>query len=232
MSWNKHLSRYAARHGGQFFGCNDSGTGAISLGSDGVAVLEYKGGLMMINIAHVNTGNFVRGYAVVSVQAQLERTYQLSLGAKKALVAGAHIVLRQMDKGIGAVAGEMNLIPDYGFPEVYGGRHISTSDQHFTKNILKDLDLRKALLSQPDSGVKVAQSGAEEGQHCVQARAPLVKGAFTGVDDWDLSWPDGFDQERAQARLHSNDFPQRLDALVHLAWAAQRAVLQWRMPSV
>jgi len=231
MSWNKHLSRYTALHGGQFFGCNDSDSGSprIDNGVDGFAFLEYRDLPVAVNLVSGATGGLTLSYRVaVSMHARLKGDYLLFVGEKNTPLQGIHIVLRQVDKESDAQSGEKNITSEHGISEVYRGRQIRTSDPGFTKNVLKDLELCHTLQAQPRGRIKVVRSGAEEGWHCVQASAPLGNDLLDEYGHWDLSWPeqgDLADREEMERRLGDNDFSRRLDALIHLAWAARSAVL-------
>ena len=235
MSWNNNLYAYAQDRGGTYFHGAASGWSTVC-GWDATLLLEHQGRPMPVSCVVASSGRYGVSYAAqVQLSCELERDYNLEIGPKGAVRQGLNTVLSQLDRGAERLGQDVDLHRDYGFPEVTGGRRIKTDDPEFTGMVLRDLDLRTCLLEHPKYALRVcknAPSFFSTGVHVVTAWTGLG-----GVnDDWDLGGePDVLlmsreeQQKWVDARIRTS-FAPRLDALIELAKAAQRAVTTWRMP--
>ena len=228
MSWNNRLYVYSQKRGAA---CFDTGKDAWS----GVALLEHKGQPMLVKCWTVYSRYNSAHKIQVQLHCQLERSYTLKIGPKTGLSKGINVILGQLDKGLERLNKDVDLYRDYGFHEVTAGRSIKTSDQEFTQMVLRDLELRSALLKNPVYGVRIAPNvpkwvGGEE--HLITAWCEVNDLDLTTQNGWDLGDVDddwGTPEQHLQ-RLESPAFAQKLDALVELAKAAHGAALTWRMP--
>lgn len=226
MSWNDRLYFYAQKRGAVYLGRMDGKsilTDEVWTEHDGVVLLEHKGQPLLIK-CWLNKGRYSDDQAVqVQLNCELERPYYLNIGPKSALRKGLSGILGQREKV-------------YGFPEVVKGRSIKTDDEEFTKMVLRDLELRNALMKQPKYALCIEPNAPKcvgGGEHCITAWCRLDSGAAATDPEWDLDdvGDDWGTREQQRKRLDSEMFAQKLDALVELAKAAHGAVLTWRMPS-
>ena len=226
MSWNAQLYFYAQKRNGTYLGRMNGKFGLTDeayLQHDGVAVLEHKGAPLLIKSWSDMDRYGTRRGVQVQLNCELERPYSCNISRKNTLRKGLGIILPGKDK-------------EYGFPEVTTGRSIKTDDKEFTKMVLRDLELRNLLTKNLDYGLDIEPNAPKcvgGGGHCITA--------WCRLDSWtvetDLKWDivdlddDWGTPEQVRARLDSEQFAQKLDALVELAKAAHGALLAWRMPT-
>lgn len=231
MSWNDNLYLYAQARGGEYFG----GSGDWMddwlddwTGWDGMLLREHKGAPMVVCCRVIPGGRGADGHrAQVLLRCELERDYRLKIGPQNLVRQGLNLVLDTLDRGAERLNREVDIYRDYDFPEVTRGRGIKTDDPDFTQLVLRDPELRRLLLEQPEGGVTVGKSapeGAPGPMHLVTAWADLKDWDLGSREDWMCS-----PQEQRQ-RLEEGNFVQKLDALISLAKAAHGAVMTWRMP--
>ena len=237
MSWNDNLYCYAQKRGGKYLGGKPYGislTDTLWTEWDGILILEYKGAPMVVQSQSYGGGRQAESHrAQVALGCELEREYTLKISPKTALRQGMNTVLGQLDKGIGRLNQEIELYRDYGCPEVLAGRTVRTNEPQFTQTVLRDLELRNALLANPKAGVRVEYSAPA----CMPGPAHLVTawyefgGLNSDQDNWDIDTLDPYDAREVQRRkLERSVFPEKLDALIGLAKAVHGAVMAWRMP--
>ncbi|MBQ8851915.1 MAG: hypothetical protein IJZ66_05705 [Oscillibacter sp.] len=229
MSWNNRLYVYAQKRGAA---CFDTGRYDWT----GVALLEHKGQPVVVKCWRVYNRYGSTNTIQVQLRCQLERPYTLKIGEKTALRKGINTVLGQLDKGVERLSKDVDLYRDYGFPEVTAGRGIKTDDGEFTQMVLRDLELRTALVNNPSYGLRIEPNAPKwiDGQeHLITAWCEVNDLDLTTQNGWDLGDMDDDwgtpDQHREY--IESSSFAKKLDALVNLAKAAHGAVLTWRMPA-
>lgn len=228
MSWDFSLYAYSLQRGGQYFGCYDEWGGW-----DGMLVLEYRGEPALVRCNQTSVGRGATTHtAEALLRCTLQRDYALKISPKNAFRQGAKTVFGHLDKGARRLGVDIGLgaFRDYGYPEVTKGRTVSTSDPEFTKMVLRDLELRNALLSQPKFGLLVREcvprSSEPAPMHAVIAWVGMDMGS-----DLDLGEPDFWASYEEKLRaLGEKNFFEKLDALLALAACARRAVTAWRMP--
>lgn len=227
MSWNDQLYLYVQKRGGVYLGRMERKRGLTdeaSMQHGGVAVLEHKGAPLLIKSWSDVDRYTIRRGVQVQLNCELERPYSCSITPKSSLRKGLGSILPGKDK-------------DYGFPEVTAGRGISTNHREFTKMVLRDLELRNALMNSPSYGLDIEPNTPRcvgGGGHCITAWCRIDSGAAGAIaPEWDILEldEDWGTPEQMRRRLDSEDFTQKLDALVELAKAAHGAVLTWRMPN-
>ena len=228
MSWNDQLYLYVQKRGGVYLGRMDSKSGQNDeayMQHGGVAVLEYKGTTLLIKSWSDIDRYTIRRGVQVQLNCELERPYRCSISRKNAL-----------RKGLSGILGQKN--NDYGVPEATAGRSIKTDDREFTKMVLRDLDLRNALMNNPGYGLDIEPNTPNcvgGGGHCITAWCRLDTGAAgSTAPEWDIIDldDDWGTPEQIRKRLDSEMFAQKLDDLVALAKAAHNAVTTWRMPVI
>lgn len=230
MSWNAQLYFYAQKRDGIYLGRMDGKFGlAVAdeayMQHDGVAVLEHKGAPLLIKSWSDMDRYAIRRGVQVQLNCELERPYSCNISRKNTLRKGLGIILPGKDK-------------EYGFPEATSGRSIKTDDKEFTKMVLRDLELRNLLTKNLDYGLDIEPNAPKcvgGGEHCITAWCRLDSSLATGTiaPEWDIvdMDDDWGTPEQVRARLDSEQFAQKLDALVELAKAAYNAVTVWRMPA-
>ena len=233
MSWNNRLYFYAKRKGVVYLGGMD-GRKNLLVGVDGVVLLEHKGQPVLVRCQKHSTRYTYEKQIQVQLNCTLERPYFLRIETKNALSKGMNTVLGQLDKGVKLLSKEVDLYEDYGYPEVTVGRDIKTDDEEFTQMVLRDLELRTALLKHPTYGLRIEPNVpkyVEGGSHCITVYCRVVN-SLSSSSEWDL---EDFDEDWGTPEQHikhmdSEAFAQKLDQLVFLAQAAHDAVTAWRMP--
>lgn len=226
MSWNAQLYFYAQKRNGTYLGRMNGKFGLTDeayLQHDGVAVLDHKGAPLLIKSWSDMDRYGTRRGVQVQLNCELEHPYSCNISRKNTLRKGLGIILPGKDK-------------EYGFPEVTTGRSIKTDDKEFTKMVLRDLELRNLLTKNLDYGLDIEPNAPK----CVGGSGHCIT-AWCRLDSWtvetDLKWDivdlddDWGTPEQVRARLDSEQFAQKLDALVELAKAAHGALLAWRMPT-
>lgn len=190
---------------------------------------EYKGLSVLLGTILPSGGKTaydVTYYA--AIEMVLQKSYRLSIGGAGSVMRGINLALRQLDQVVDSVKGEKNLIPDYGFPEVYQGRRISTDNQAFTKSVVRDLELRNLLRARKPYSVKICASDYLDTHHTVFAYAPHSYMENTELDEETERLVGDVEELRLKAKQEK--FSRRIDDLILLAWVARAAVLQWPMP--
>ena len=149
---------------------------------------------------------------------------------------GHNTVLGVLDRGLEKLPSGPDLHEDYGCPEVTRGRTITTTDRSFTKLVLRDLELRNALLASPKDGLLILPGPGREGLHLVESYSypdsmytdwysePMNTGP-----DWTDTEEERAEKEEKLAELAQDTFFPRLEKVIGLTKAARGAALTWRM---
>ncbi len=226
MSWNDRLYFYAQKRGGTYLGRMDGKsvlTDEVWTEHDGVMLLDHKGQPLLVK-CWLNRMRYSEEQVVqAQLNCALERPYYFRVSPQSGLSKGLRGILPGKDK-------------EYGYPEVLKGRSLKTDHKEFTKMVLRDLDLRNALMKNPSYGLCIEPNAPKcvgGGEHCITAWCRVDSGAGATDPTWDLNevGDDWGSPEQQRQRLDSPAFAQQLDALVELAKAAHGAVLTWRMPA-
>lgn len=148
MSWNEMLYAYQKEKGGVFMGSRAADW-------DGELVLSYRDEPLIIRTVGESNGRYTTTSIRVRLAIHLERDYELRIRPKSAMSTGLNTVLGVLDRGLEKLPSGPDLHEDYGCPEVTRGRTITTTDRSFTKLVLRDLELRNALLASPKDGLLI-----------------------------------------------------------------------------
>lgn len=232
MSWNEMLYAYQKEKGGVFMGSRAADW-------DGELVLSYRDEPLIIRTVGESNGRYTTTSIRVRLAIHLERDYELRIRPQSAVSTGFHTVLGVLDRGLEKLPSGPDLHEDYGCPEVTRGRTITTTDRSFTKLVLRDLELRNALLASPKDGLLILPGPGREGLHLVESYSyPQSTGAdwYSELRDLKPDWTDS-EEERVEKRerrenldeLARNTLCPRLDKLIGLTKAARGAALTWRM---
>ncbi len=215
MSWNEILYVYQKEKGGVFMGSRAADW-------DGELILSCRDEPLVVRTIYETPGGSASTTIRnrwISIRARimicLERDYELRIRPQSAVSTGFHTVL-----GV-------------------RGRIITTTDRSFTKLVLRDLELRNALLASPKDGLLILPGPGREGMHLVESWSyPESTGAdwYSELRDLKPDWTDS-EEERVEKRerwenldeLARNTLCPRLDKLIGLAKAARGAALTWRM---
>lgn len=196
----------------------------------GSVYTEYKGLPMQLSLVPISGGNTGYNYSYyASIEMELQKPFRLTIGPSGPIMQGINFALRQVDKAVDAVKGEQNLIPDYGFPDVYKGRHISTDNRAFAKLVLQDLELRNILCARKTFEVRIAPSEYNQCHHTVSVCA-LQSHIENPTLDEATEREVGTSKE-LRLKATQAAFARRLDDLILSAWAARAAAMQWKMDS-
>ena len=232
MSWNEMLYAYQKEKGGVFMGSRAADW-------DGELVLSYRDEPLIIRTVGESNGRYTTTSIRARIMICLERDYELRIRPKSAMSTGLNTVLGVLDRGLEKLPSGPDLHEDYGCPEVTRGRTITTTDRSFTKLVLRDLELRNALLASPKDGLLILPGPGREGLHLVESYSyPQSTGAdwYSELRDLKPDWTDS-EEERVEKRerrenldeLARNTLCPRLDKLIGLTKAARGAALTWRM---
>ena len=239
MSWNEILYVYQKEKGGVFMGSRAADW-------DGELILSCRDEPLVVRTIYETPGGSASTTIRnrwISIRARimicLERDYELRIRPKSAMSTGLNTVLGVLDRGLEKLPSGPDLHEDYGCPEVTRGRTITTTDRSFTKLVLRDLELRNALLASPKDGLLILPGPGREGLHLVESYSyPQSTGAdwYSELRDLKPDWTDS-EEERVEKRerrenldeLARNTLCPRLDKLIGLTKAARGAALTWRM---
>ena len=112
----------------------------------------------------------------------------------------------------------------------------TSTDRSFTKLVLRDLELRNALLASPKDGLLILPGPGREGLHLVESYSypdsmytdwysePMNTGP-----DWTDTEEERAEKEEKLAELAQDTFFPRLEKVIGLTKAARGAALTWRM---
>ena len=229
MSWNEELYFYQKEKGGVFMGSRTADW-------DGELVLSYRDEPLIIRTVGENSGRYTTTSIRARLAIRLERDYELRIRPQSAMSTGLNTVLGVLDRGLERLPSGPDLHEDYGCPEVTRGRTITTTDRAFTKLVLRDLELRNALLASPKDGLLILPGPGREGLHLVESYSypdsmytdwypePMDTGA-----EWTYTEEDRARREEKLAEQARSTFIPRLEKLVALAKTARGAALTWRM---
>ena len=239
MSWNEILYVYQKEKGGVFMGSRAADW-------DGELILSCRDEPLVVRTIYETPGGSASTTIRnrwISIRARimicLERDYELRIRPQSAMSTGLNTVLGVLDRGLEKLPSGPDLHEDYGCPEVTQGRTITTTDRSFTKLVLRDLELRNALLTSPKDGLLILPGPGREGLHLVESYSyPQSTGAdwYSELRDLKPDWTDS-EEERVEKRerrenldeLARNTLCPRLDKLIGLTKAARGAALTWRM---
>lgn len=218
---NRILYWYAGQRGYAHFGCCEG----ESYGSS--VMLTHRELPMLMHTVSVQSGRYETAWLCVFAQLELDKPYFLSIGKKGKLMGAVHTALRGADRAVDAVAGEKNLIVDYGYPEVYRGRHIRTDHVAFTGDVLKDLELRTQLEQSKKASVLISPAARGTRAHSVCVRILVGDLELLDLTDGGLyTEQDRFERENAHRLAAASE---TLDRLITLTYAARDAALRWRI---
>ena len=229
MSWNEELYFYQKEKGGVFMGSRAADW-------DGELVLSYRDEPLIIRTVGESNGRYTTTSIRVRLAIHLERDYELRIRPKSAMSTGLNTVLGVLDRGLEKLPSGPDLHEDYGCPEVTRGRTITTTDRSFTKLVLRDLELRNALLASPKDGLLILPGPGREGLHLVESYSypdsmytdwysePMNTGP-----DWTDTEEERAEKEEKLAELAQDTFFPRLEKVIGLTKAARGAALTWRM---
>ena len=222
MSWNDQLYIYTQKRGGTYLGRMEEKhalTDESYMQHGGMALLMHKGAPLLIKSwCDMDRYSIQRGVQV-QLNCELERPYFFSVTPKNILRKGLNFIMTGKEK-------------EYGFPELTAGRGIKTDNKEFTKAVLRDLELRNALMKNTDYGLDIEPNVPKcvgGGSQCITAWCRLDSGMAGSIaPEWGILDTDGVYTNPEQ--LDSPAFTRKLDDLVALAKIAHDALVTWRMP--
>lgn len=220
MSWNQCLYAYHQKVGGQFLAGEED---------DGELILTYREQPLSIRLDTVAAGRGTVHNVRARTAVRLERPYTLRIGGKSTVSTGVNAVLGVLDLGLEKLPKGLDLREDYGYPEFTRDRIVRTNDRPFTKRVLSDMALRKAMDASPQDKLAVMPGPGPDGLHLVEVTAQDPNLAGSGwplcgydLDDMSVEWKEFY--SRAQAEF----FP-RIERLLALVKTARDGVAAWRM---
>ena len=218
MHWNEALYLYHLNRGGTCLGPWDGKWYSQLL-------LEHKGQPLVIRGEAIPSGNSYTLLARSLLSLELEQPYQLTVSKRSLLNRGVNLVMAR---------------EDFGYPEISQTRRIRTDHIPFTRQVLRDLELRQALEQCPALALSVSSATPGLGR----AHILEVHGNMSNLGDNvgnqysdDSAFPSGLSRDEVQqyidtGRYDIREFQASLDGMIALAVAARDALTRWPIPSM
>lgn len=216
MHWNEALYLYHLNRGGTFLG-PWGGKWYSQL------MLEHKGQPLVIRGESIPGDRSDSMLTRAFLPLELEQPYQLTVSRHSLLNRGVNLVMAR---------------EDFGYPEISQTRRIRTDHIPFTRQVLRDLELRQALERCPDLALSVYPAVPALGRAHVLDVHGTVSALDSGVSSdffdsisfsLDLS-RDELQQYIDTGRYDIGEFQANLDKMIALTVAARDALNRWPIP--
>ena len=221
IDWNLFLAGYQKSRGGSFFSC---GRERLNQCDSQLVLPDGEEPPLLILLRQCAEGRSSWNNLIARTTVHLDGAYRLHIRRKDLTGAGFQTLM--------SLAGERR---DYGDPAALKGRVVTTEDRAFTKLVLGDLELRRALTARPGDSLRVSPGPLNDGNHTVEVcenfdgtltqRSPWLTDHMAALTD-DCFLKD-IREETALQKAAQKDFDQQMDGFLAFLRAARDAVKRW-----
>lgn len=222
IDWNLFLAGYQKCRGGSFFSC---GRERLNQCDSQLVLPDGEEPPLLILLRQCAEGRSSWNNLIARTTVHLDGAYRLHIRRKDLTGAGFQTLM--------SLAGERR---DYGDPAALKGRVVTTEDRAFTKLVLGDLELRRALTARPGDSLRVSPSPLNDGNHTVEVCCENFDGTLTQCSPWltdhmaaltDDCFLKDIREETALQKAAQKDFDQQMDGFLAFLRAARDAVKRW-----
>ena len=165
IDWNLFLAGYQKSRGGSFFSC---GRERLNQCDSQLVLSDGEEPPLLILLQRCAEGRSSWNSLIARTTIPLDGSYSLHIRRKDLTGAGFQTLM--------SLAGERR---DYGDPAALKGRVVTTDDRAFTKLVLGDLELRRALTARPGDSLRVSPGPLNDGNHTVEVCCENFDGTGT-----------------------------------------------------
>ena len=222
IDWNLFLAGYQKRPGGSFFSW---GRERLHPCDRQLVLPDGEEPPLLILLRQCAEGRSSWNNLIARTTVHLDGAYRLHIRRKDLTGAGFQTLM--------SLAGERR---DYGDPAALKGRVVTTEDRAFTKLVLGDLELRRALTARPGDSLRVSPGPLNDGNHTVEVCCENFDGTLTQRSPWltdhmaaltDDCFLKDIREETALQKAAQKDFDQQMDGFLAFLRAARDAVKRW-----
>lgn len=222
IDWNLFLAGYQKSRGGSFFSC---GRERLNQCDSQLVLPDGEEPPLLILLRQCAEGRSSGNNLIARTTVHLDGAYRLHIRRKDLAGAGFQTLM--------SLAGERR---DYGDPAALKGRVVTTDDRAFTKLVLGDLELRRALTARPGDSLRVSPGPLNDGNHTVEVCCENFDGTLTQRSPWltdhmaaltDDCFLKDIREETALQKAAQKDFDQQMDGFLAFLRAARDAVKRW-----